>query len=599
MWKSRARHLWNRLRRRALVSVARSDLSEHSIGLLLGVLVGALGGMSAVGFRWLLQATTKLFQTDLAGRLSFLGDLRLLVLAALGGVLVGPLVARLRGGVEGSGVPELQEAVARRGSRLRSLNWLYKSVATALTIGCGGSAGREGPIAFIGASLAADVGKLVPGSEQRRRLLLACGAAAGVAATFNAPLAGAMFALEIVLGVMAVETFAPIVTAAVVASAIGRHFFGAAPAFVVYPYKLSTSAELPVFALLGLLAAPVGVCFTLTLHGVSGFWERLRVPFALRLLPAMGAVAIIGIWNADVMGLGYDVISETLQGLIPGVGLLLLLLVGKIITTALTVGSGGSGGIFAPSLFMGAMLGAAVGASAQALWPTMTTTPGAYALVGMGGVFAAVSHAPMTAVLTIFELTGDYRMMLPLMLTCGIAAIAARHLARPSIYNLKLLRRGVHVQLGHDVALLNEIEVSSAMTTAVVTIPPDAPARAVLPLIAQTSHHGFPLVDAEGILHGMITVEDIRHAAEEGRLDEPVSALGSHDLVVALPHDTLNDALRKLGLYDVGRIPVVDPEDHRRLLGILTRGDIIRAYNKALLRQHTNLAQTAEVERFD
>ena len=599
MWIAQLRHLISRLRRRMRVRAARSELSEHTLDMLLGVVVGALGALSAVGFRWLLESVTELFQSDLAWLLTGLGDYRLVVMAALGGALVGPFVARLRRGIDGSGVPELQEAAARRGGRLRSLCWLYKAAASAVTIGSGGSAGREGPIAFIGASLAADIGKLLRGGERRRRLLLACGAAAGVAATFNAPLAGTLFGLEVILGAWAADTFAPVVGSAVVASAIGRHFFGTDPAFTVFPYELSTFAELWLFALLGLLAAPVAVLFTISLYGITEMWEKLGMPLALRLVPALVVVGLIGTWNQGVLGLGYEVVSHALQGLVPGIGLLLLLMTGKIITTSLTIGSGGSGGIFAPSLFIGAMLGGAVGRTADALLPRLVTTPGAYALVGMGAVFAGVSHAPMTAVLTIFELTGDYRMILPLMLACGVSAIAARHLVRSSIYNLKLLRRGVHVQLGHDVELLNDIEISRAMTTDLTTISPEAPGSEALRLMEVTSHHGFPLVDDRGLLHGMITADDVRRAAEEGRLEEPVSSLGTHELVVAFPHETLNDALRKLGLRHIGRVPVVDPKDHRRILGIITRKDVIAAYNRALVHQHTHLQDTAETELFE
>jgi len=591
--------LWNRLLRRMRVNAARSDLSQHTIDIVLGVLIGVVGAAGAVGFRWLLGAVTTLFFGDLAGFLQPIAPYHLLVLPLLGALIVGPLIAWLGPTVAGSGVPELQEAAALRGGRLGPLRWLHKAATAALTIGSGGSAGREGPIAFIGASLAADIGRLFPGGEQRRRLIFACGAAAGVAATFNAPLAGSFFALEIVLGAWGAETFAPVVVSAVVSSAIGRHFFGSAPAFDVPEYSLATFAELPAFALLGLLAAAVGVTFVLALYGVGDVWERVRAPVALRLAPAALLVGTLGLWHHGVMGLGYDTISATLRGEVPAIGVLLLLMAGKVVTTSLTLGSGGSGGIFAPSLFIGAMLGAALGGTAHGLFPGATTSPGAYALVGMGAVFAGVSHAPITAVLTIFELTGDYRMILPLMLSCGLATVAARHLMRTSIYNLKLLRRGVHLELGRDISLLNEIEVRAAMSTNLVTIRPDASGRDALQLMQNTTHHGFPLVDEHGLLHGMVTSDDVRQAAEDGRLDDPVTAIATHQLVVAFPDETLNDALRKLGMHRVGRVPVVTRDDHRRIVGLITDKDIVTAYNHVLIRQHTHLERTTSTEYFD
>lgn len=595
----RAMHLINRLRRRMRVSAARSKLSEHTIEVLLALVVGVLGAGGAVVFRAFLGLVTEFFFGDMARALGAIEPWHLLLLPFAGALIVGPLVAWAGRDVEGSGVPELQEAAALRDGRIGPLRWLPKGLASAITIGSGGSAGREGPIAFIGASLAADLGRLFPGGERRRKLLFACGAAAGVAATFNAPLAGAFFALEIVLGSWGAETFAPVVVSAVVSSAMGRHIFGSAPAFDVPAYSLATFAELPVFALLGLLAAFVGVVFILALYSVGDLWGRVRWPRALRLAPAALIVGLLGVWQPGVMGLGYDTISATLQGDLPAVKILLLLAFGKIIATGLTLGSGGSGGIFAPSLFIGAMLGGAVGRAVNAMVATHSASEGAYALVGMGGVFASVSHAPITAVLTIFELTGDYLMILPLMLTCGIATIVAQHIKRTSIYNLKLLRRGVHLELGRDVALLNELEVRDAMTTQLVTIDPNAPARAAMDLAGETTHHGFPLVDADGVLHGIVTTDDLQQAAADGRLDDPVTTIATHRLVVAFPDETLNDALRKLGMHHVGRVPVVSREDHSRILGIITDKDIVSAYNHALIRQHTNLGRTTRTEFFE
>ncbi len=595
----RAVHLINRLRRRMRVRAARSNLPEHSIEVVMAVFVGLLGAGGAVVFRRLLDFATHLFSQDLGGALSAYSPWHLLVPVLVGALIVGPFVAWAGRDVEASGVPELQEAAALRDGRIRPLRWLPKAIASLLTIGSGGSAGREGPIAFIGASLAADLGRLFPAGERRRKLLFACGAAAGVAATFNAPLAGAFFALEVVLGTWGAETFAPVVVSAVVSSAVGRHVFGTAPAFDVPDYSLVTFAELPLFAVLGLLTAGVGVLFILALYAVRDLWDRFNWPRAWRLAPAALLVGLLGVWQPGVMGLGYDTISNTLQGDLPGIGLLLLLAAGKIVATSLTLGSGGSGGIFAPSLFIGAMIGGAGGRIVDSVVASHLTSEGAYALVGMGGVYAAVSHAPITAVLTIFELTGDYLMILPLMLACGISTIVARHIKATSIYNLKLLRRGVHLELGRDVTLLNEIHVRDAMTTDLVVINPNAPAGEAMDLTRETTHHGFPLVDEDGVLHGIVTADDLREAAAEDRLDEPVTSVATHRLVVAFPEDTLNEALRKLGMHHVGRVPVVSPEDHSKILGIITDKDIVSAYNHALIRQHTNLDRTTTKEFFE
>ena len=598
MLHSRA-HLISRLRRRMRVSAARSKLPEQSAELLLAVIAGVIGAGGAIVFRWSLQLTTGLFFGDMATAMEAIAPWHLVLLPAIGALIVGPLVRWAGADMEGSGVPELQEAVALAGGRIRPLRWLLKIITAALTIGSGGSAGREGPIAFISGTLGADLARLVPGGERRRKLLLACGAAAGVAATFNAPLTGAFYALEIVIGAWGAETFAPVVVSAVISSAIGRHVFGDVPAFEVPQYSLATSYELIAFAALGLACALIGTIFTTWLYFVNDLWRRLAWPRALRLLPAALLVGLLGLWLPGVMGLGYDTITSTLQGRLPGIELLLLLALGKIVATSLTLGSGGSGGIFAPSLFIGAMLGGAFGKMMHGLSPAFGTSDGAYALVGMGGLFAATSHAPITSVLTIFELTGDYLMILPLMLVCGIATVVARHIKRPSIFNLKLLRRGVHLELGRDVALLNELKVREAMTTKLATIPPDAPAGDALALARENEHSGYPLVDEAGALHGIVTSEDLRRAEAEGLLNDPVTGIATHRLVVVFPNDTLNDALRKLGMHEINLMPVVARDDHTRILGIITHKDIISAYNHALARQHTSLGSTTKTEFFE
>jgi CIC family chloride channel protein len=232
------------------------------------------------------------------------------------------------------------------------------------------------------------------------------------------------------------------------------------------------------------------------------------------------------------------------------------------------------------------------------MFPGLDVSPGAFALVGMAAAFAAASHAPITSVLIVFELTRDYRMILPLMLACGVSVILAKMIFRFSIYNLKLIRRGIHVSLREDTRFLDDISVEEAMTVEVVTVLPETPVRQVQALFEQTKHHGFPLVDAAGRLHGIVTIGDLRAAPEE-TLDGPVSALASHDLVVAYRDDSLNEALIKLGLRKIGRLPVVEHEDPTRLVGLITRKNLIAAYNRALTAAHTHLDGTAPHQHFE
>jgi len=288
--------------------------------------------------------------------------------------------------------------------------------------------------------------------------------------------------------------------------------------------------------------------------------------------------------------------GDVLTGRGPTMGILFLLAALKTVSTALTLGSGGSGGIVAPSLFVGAMLGTGFGDLISGR--PLTGAP-AFGLVGMAAAFSATAHAPMTAILTVFEMTRDYDMILPLMLACGIATVLARLMYRFSIYNFRMMQHHVHFSLGRDTRLLDQITVQDAMSTELITIPPEMLVSEAARLFGETKHHGFPIADADGHLHGIVSLGDVREALSQARPSMTVQDAGTHDVVVAFPDETLNDALRKLGLRDVGRLPVVDRNDHTKLLGLVTRKNIIAAYNRALLKLHTDLDETAKPEHIE
>jgi len=277
-------------------------------------------------------------------------------------------------------------------------------------------------------------------------------------------------------------------------------------------------------------------------------------------------------------------------------GILLALAAIKILVTSITLGTGGSGGIMAPSFFIGTMLGSGFGHLISA---HSTITPPAYGLVGMAGLFAATGHAPITSILTVFEMTRDYQMILPLMLVCDMSTLMARLLYRFSIYNFRLMQHNIHCSLGQDTKLLDQITLGEAMTTDIMTVPPDMLVSEAAHLFDETKHHGFPIADENGTLHGIISLGDVREALARGQHDITVQEAGTHDLIVAFPDETLNDALRKLGLRDIGRLPVVERDNHTKLVGLVTRKNIIAAYNRALLKLHTHLDDTVKPEHIE
>jgi len=518
------------------------------------------------------------------------------VLPALGGIVVGSLVQWGAREAKGHGVPQVLESVAVLGGRIRARVAAVKSLASSICIGSGGSAGREGPIVQIGSTIGSMAGHLTNANLPRRRTFIACGAAAGIAATFNAPLAGVLFAQEIILHEFAMTSLVPIVVAAVTSAAIGYSAFGNVPAFQIPEYGLGQPTELPWFILVGAISAAAGVIFTRTLYTLEDWVDRTGLPIWVTASCGGLLVGCIGYLFPQVFGLGYDTIGKVLTGMGPTMGILFALVAIKIIVTSITLGTGGSGGIMAPSFFTGTMLGTGFGHLISAY---STTTPPAYGLVGMAGLFAATGHGPLTSILTVFEMTRDYHMILPLMLACGISTLIARLMYRFSIYNFRLMQHQIHYSLGQDTRLLDQITVGEAMATDLITVPPEMSVSEAARLFEETKHHGFPITHEDAGLHGILALSDVREALASGQPEMTVQEAGTHDIIVAFPDETLNDALRKLGLRDVGRLPVVDRHDHTKLVGLITRKNVISAYNQALLKLHTHLDETVKPEHIE
>lgn len=599
-------HRWQRLARRLGRFLDRYQPSESLILLITALVVGIVAGLGSILFRWLIDTVNQIafewlpeMLSRLPASLSWLSSQGYLILVpAAGGLIVGWLIVNYAGEAKGHGVPEVMEAVALRGGRIRPIVPVIKSLASAVTIGTGGSAGSEGPIVQIGAGMGSALGQLLRLSDDRIRSLVACGAAGGVAAIFNAPIAGVIFVVEVILGELSVANLGPVVLASVMASIVGRMAFGGAPALTAPAYSVKSLWEFPLYALLGVLAALVTVFYTRLLYWTEDRFEGAkRIPAWTQ--PAvggalLGAMALLygripGLAYEDlpqVFGVGYETIGQALLGF-GTVGILLALMFLKLLATAFTLGSGGSGGIFAPSLFIGAMLGGAFGLFFNGLIPHITAPAGAYAVVGMAAVFAGATHASITSVIMIFELTGDYRLILPLMLTVVISALLNRYLLKgESIYTLKLTRRGVRLSAGRDVDVMEGVLVQETMTPRCDTVPATMTLAELRDEFLRTQHHGFPVLDADGKLCGLVTVQDMKKAQEQGVPDTtPIQKIATTDLVVAYPDEPMAEALHRLSVRGVGRLPVVSRQDPTVLIGSVRRTDIIRAYNIALTRR--------------
>ncbi|MBI0296587.1 chloride channel protein [Streptomyces sp. PRKS01-29] len=558
----------------------------------LALVVGCGAGLGAIAFRWLIQSITRLLSghEDYAAAghaahpgVPWLGPWFVVLAPVVGGLLYGPLVQRFAKEARGHGVPEVMYAVAHRGGRIAPQVAVVKALASALCMGSGGSVGREGPIVQIGSALGSTVGGVLRVPEDRRRLLVACGAAGGIAATFNAPLAGVFFAMELILRDFAVESFGAVVLSSVTASVIGRAVLGD-EAFLTLPsFHVGHSAQYVLFALLGVVAGAVGVAFTRVLYLIEDACDwAWRGPEWLR--PAAGGLLLGGLLLAlpQMYGVGYPVLQKAIDGEYT-VGLLLLLLVGKIVATSLTIGIGGSGGVFAPSLFLGAMAGTAFGATVHHLLPGTAGAVGAYGLVGMGAAFAGSARAPITAVIVLFELTGQYSIILPMMLAIVLATLTSRLLSRDTIYTLKLRRRGIDLDTARLQSPLAGATVREVMEELPAALSGTLPLRDAADVLARSGHGSLPVTGSDGGYAGVVTARAVAEA-----LTEPDPALDAHatprlvaDLAERPPAVTtgtpLSGALHTLVTADGTGLPVLSAEHRGEPVGWLTHQTVLNA----------------------
>ncbi|MFD7919453.1 chloride channel protein [Streptomyces sp. NPDC059740] len=557
--------------------------------LALAVTVGAGAGLGSIAFRWLIVTFTGLFSGhgDYAGagrspnpHVPWLGPAFVVLAPVLGGLLYGPLVDRFAKEARGHGVPEVMLAVAQRGGRINPQVAVVKALASALCIGSGGSVGREGPIVQIGSALGSTLGRVVKVSEDRMRLLVACGAAGGIAATFNAPLAGVFFAMELILGAFSVEAFGATVLSSVTASVIGRAAFGDTAFLTLPPFHVGHLAQYALFALLGVVAGGVGVGFTRVLYWIEDACDwAWRGPEWLR--PALGGLllGLVLLVLPEMYGVGYPVLEKAAHGGYAA-AFLLLLLVGKALATSLTIGIGGSGGVFAPSLFIGAMLGSAYGAGVHQLMPHSAGAAGAYALVGMGAVFAGAARAPITAVVILFELTGQYSIILPLMLAIVLATLTSRLLSRDTVYTLKLRRRGIDLDAPATGAKLGAQAVETVMEVLPTPLTATTELEAAGDRLSLSEHGALPVVDGEGRYLGTLTARAVAEALAERPDGGPAAPATVGDLTASPPPVTtdmaLATALHVLVAAPGTGLPVLDPGKDR-LAGWLTHQGALRA----------------------
>jgi len=556
---------------------------------VLAALVGLAAGFGALGYRHLVQFFQFMAYGSQGNLLEVVHPMAWylkLWIPALGGLVVGILLHTLMKEARGIGVADVIESVALRKGMIKKRLLFSESLASAVTIGSGGSAGVIAPIVVIGSSLGSIAGQVLKLSPDRMRNLVACGAAGGIAAIFNAPIGGCMFALEVILGDFGLASFSPIVISSVVATTISRHFLGNFPAILVPPYRLVSAWELPLYAVLGLFSALVAALFITSLYRTENFFRNLKFPDFLK--PGLGGLLVgaIALLFPPVLGSGFEAIDLALTDRLPWVAMLLIVFI-KILATSITLGSGGAGGTFAPALLLGAMAGGVFGSGVHWIFPELTASPGAYSIVGMAGVLSGTVHGPLSAILILFEMTDNYLIILPLMIACIISFIAAGQIGKESIFTLKLAKKGINIKAGKEVNLLKSIPVKDAMNPNPETVYEGLPLEGLTRLIAESKYRSFPVVDGFGNLTGILSYFDYREALHAEQLERLIVAkdLATGKVITVYPDDTLYTALEKIAAKDFSLLPVVSREKPDRLLGIITRRDMIGLYNHALMKK--------------
>ena len=573
--------------------------------VLLAFVIGLVAAVGNIVLRFLVEGAEKHFLIPLEEAASGDWVVRLIIIAVpvVGAVILYIYMKIFKVEGSGYGFPGFLEKVNLKGAVLPAREIWEQIIGPAITLGFGGSAGLEGPSARIGGAVGSLFGKYTGASGKRMKLFVASGSAAAIAANFNAPIAGVFFALEIVLvGEYELESLGAIVIASAMGTVLSRAIFANHPIFDVPTYTMKSPVELIYYLGLGLVVGLLAVFFIKLFYGVEEIlkkaWKDLKIEdstFA-KLIIGFIIVGLISALTPQVMGGGYYFVHEAIVGN-EGFLLLTVLIFTKMLVTAFTLNSGGVGGMFGPAIFIGAVIGGAFGYLLNMFVP-ISVSPGAYALVGFGSFLAALTHAPFTGIFLLFEMTGDYQIMVPAMIASVIGVIVAQILLPYSIDTFALAKKGIFLEAGREVGVLGGIKASELMREKFVPLSPYTPLKDILKLVTQTDFPYFPVITENGELVGIVSLQDLRSILLEGEeLGNLVVAedIATRDLISVHPDDDLNRVLSKFSIKDLEALPVVVQEEggEKRLLGFVNRGDVISRYNQEIIQKYAESEETS------
>ena len=566
---------------------------ENTAMLMIAIAIGVTAGFANILFRTVTELVHEFIFVNghevLAINEGGWHRFLLPLIPMTGMVLLIPLSLLYPGQVNGYAFTKFLRKVNIEGGIVRFRTIVIKIISTALTIGTGGSAGVEGPIATVGGALGSQVGQFFKVSGNRMKVYIAAGCAGGVGAMFNAPIAGVFFAAEIVLlGTYEISSFSALVISSAMATVVSRGYYGESPAFPIPNYHLANPVvEIPLYILMGIIIGIIAVIHIRFFYIVRDRFAALRLHRQLKPIAGAFVVGSIAIFFPQIMGDGYQYIEKVLAG--DGtIWIMTSLIILKIFATAITLGSGGAGGVFAPALFIGAVIGGAFGGIANLYLPGLTASPGAYAAVGIGAFLAASTHAPLTAIFLLFEMTGNYMIIIPIMLSSIIGTMVANRLYHDSIDTVDFSREGIDLHEGREAAIMRSIKVGAMITEDVDFISENANVDQLLKIfsIAKNSFY-FPVIDDTGHMVGIISMQDVKNILhdEELRLGSRVGDICERNVITLTPDDNLYTALTHYDVKGIEEIPVVESKTNRWVLGMIKRRDVINAYNREVLKR--------------
>lgn len=568
--------------------IATGFAGEQMSLTVLAVVVGALGGYGSLAFRELVDG----FQFFVYGSgservLAMAQNLawwHLLLAPAAGGLVVGLMIRYLLPGDRPQGVPDVMVACHLRNGRIPLREGVFAALTSAASLGAGASVGREGPVVHLGATLASAVARRLRLRHSATLTLFGCGVASAVAASFNAPIAGVFFALEVVVGHYGLGAFAPVVIASVVGTVITRIHIGDYPAFEITGTEIAAFSEMPAFAILGVVSAGVAIAFISGTMLVQRGFARVPVPQWVR--PGIGGLMVGGIalLFPQVIGVGYETTDLALKSAF-SLELVLALAVAKAAASAISLGSGFAGGVFSPALCIGALAGSAFGAVAIAIAPGVGAMQSTYALVGMGAVAGAVLGAPISTMLIIFELTADYKLTIAVMIAVSLSSLITRQLYGHSFFSRQLAQRGIAIDAARESALLRTVPVAEVMVESFRSIQADAPFERLTEMFREAAQPEIYVLDQEGAVLGEVEFADVSGAIFEPGHDTPALAADALRRVkdVIASDETLESAIRRLRQAGVNRLPVVVDRHTRTMTGVVRLDDAVQAHNRLLI----------------